>query len=242
MDRRPRGRPRSEPVEVQRRRILDAARSAFTTVGYDAATVAQIATAANVARPVVYDTLGDKEALLLAVAEEMSDELVAAFDERFARPEQVERPLAEVVRDDLAWFVAWIRAHPSFVSVTRLSSALTAHGPDPAAYARRRIEDRLTQLHMRRAERWGVDRGESARIISLLVIALAEAVAYRIGVEEEWPAEAATAIAIEFATGGYLQIEGAGREAADRFDDLLATGMPSDAEQAVDSQGDAIGK
>jgi AcrR family transcriptional regulator len=229
---------------VQRRRILDAARDAFTTIGYDAATVAQIAAAANVARPVVYETVGDKEALLLAVAEEMSDELVAAFDERFAQPGQVEQPLSEVVRDDLAWFVAWIRAHPSFVSITRLSSALGAHGPDPAAHARRRIEDRLTELHMRRARRWGVQRGESARIISLLVISLAEAVAFRLGVEDEWPAEAAAAIAIEFATGGYLQIEGAGREAADRFDGLVSrtprvAGL--DAQQSVDPQGDSIG-
>lgn len=241
MDRRPRGRPRSEPVAVQRRRILDAARAAFTTVGYDAATVAHIAAAANVARPVVYDTVGDKEALLLAVAEEMSDELVAAFDERFARPEQVERPLGEVVRDDLAWFVAWIQAAPSFVTITRLSSALSAQGPDPAAHARRRIEDRLTELHVRRAERWGVERGESARIISLLVIALAEAVAFRIGVEE-WPADAAAAIAIEFATGGYLQIEGIGSEAADRFDALVGPEARSDTEQAVDAEGDTIGQ
>jgi AcrR family transcriptional regulator len=241
MEQRPRGRPRSEPVEVQRRRILDAARSAFSTVGYDAATVAQIATEANVARPVVYEAVGDKEALLLAVAEEMSEELVAAFDERVGGPEQVEQPVSEVVRDDLAWFVAWIRAHPSFVSITRLSSALAAHGPDPAAHARRHIEDRLTELHVRRAERFGVLRGESARIISMLVISMAEAVAYRIGVEDDWPADATAAIAIEFATGGYLQIEGHGREAADRFDGLVSRSS-SDAEQGVDAQGDAFGQ
>ena len=229
---------------MQRRRILDAARSAFTTVGYDAATVAQIATEANVARPVVYETVGDKENLLLAVAEEMSEELVTAFDERFARPGQVELPLSEVVREDLAWFVAWIRAHPSFVNITRLSSALAAHGPDPAAHARRRIEDRLTELHIRRAQRWGVQRGESARIISLLVISLAEAVAYRLDVEDSWPAEATAAIAIEFATGGYLQIEGAGMEAANRFDGLVSRrpSTTSDAQEGVDAEGDAFGQ
>ena len=59
-----------------------------------------------------------------------------AFDERFAHPEQVEQPLSEVVRDDLAWFVAWIgpirRSSASPGSARRLA----AHGPDPAAHAR----------------------------------------------------------------------------------------------------------
>ena len=207
---------------MQRRRILDAARAEFAGRGYDASTVAHIARAAGVARPVVYETVGDKESLLLAVAEEMSDELVAALDERFADPAHVEQPLNEVVRDDLAWFVARIRSDPSFVAITRLSAALSASRPDPTADARRRIEDRLTQLHMQRARWWGVERGESARVISLLVMALAEAVAFRTSGEDSWPAEEAAAVAIEFATGGYFQVEGDGRAAADAFDRVVA--------------------
>jgi AcrR family transcriptional regulator len=218
MERRPRGRPRAEPVEAQRRRIIDAAREEFTTRGYDNATVAHIAKSAGVARPVVYEAVGDKEAILRAVAEEMTDQLVAAFDERFAQPAHVEQPLSEVVREDLAWFVARVRADPSFVTITRLSAALAASGPDPAADARLRIEDRLTALHIERARHWGVERGESARVISLLVISLTEAIATRTGMHEDWPADAAAAIAIEFATGGYFQVEGDGRAAADAFD------------------------
>jgi AcrR family transcriptional regulator len=228
MERRPRGRPRAEPVEAQRRRILDAARAEFTNEGYDGATVARIAKAAGVARPVVYEAVGDKEALLRAVAEEMTDQLVAAFDERFAEPAHMERPLNEIVREDLAWFVARVRADPSFVTITRLSAALAASGPDPAADARRRIEDRLTALHMERAKHWGVERGESARVISLLVISLAEAIATRTGTQEDWPADAAAAIAIEFATGGYFQVEGDGRAAADAFDRDVASRHPGE--------------
>jgi AcrR family transcriptional regulator len=232
MERRPRGRPRAEPVEVQRRRILDAARREFTERGYDATTVAGIAAAANVARPVVYDTVGDKEALLLAVAEEMSDQLVAAFDERFSRPEHVHGPLPEVIRDDLAWFVAWISADPAFIAITRLGTALTAQGPDPTTHARRRIEDRLTHLHVERSRRWGLERGESARLISLIVIALAEAVAFRTVVEPDWPPDVVADIAIEFATGGYLQVEGPGRAAADAFDRTVATTVTATAPDA----------
>jgi AcrR family transcriptional regulator len=239
-----RGRPRAEPVEEQQRRIVAEARRAFSARGYDGVTVAEIAAAANVARPAVYEAVGDKEAILLAVAEQMTAELIDAFDARLAAIEHLDRPLSQVLRDDLAWFVDWIRADPSFVAITRLSGALAAQGPDPVTHARQRMEDRLTELHIERATRWGVDRGESARVISLLVMALAEAIAYRTSREDGWPPEAAAAIAIDFAIGGYLQVEGPGSAAADDFDRLV--GRPggaagSDAEEAVDAEGEPLG-
>jgi AcrR family transcriptional regulator len=172
---------------------------------------------------VVYEAVGDKEALLLAVAEELSEELIDAFDARFDAPDQVEMPLAELVRADLTWFVQQLRSDPAFVPLTRLGTLLAAHGRDPASRIRRRIEDRLTQLHIDRARQFGLpDRGESARVVALLVIALTEAIAFRIDLDDEWPTDAAVAIAVEFALGGYLQVEGAGRETITRFDDLTA--------------------
>jgi AcrR family transcriptional regulator len=218
---RPRGRPRSEPVEVQRRRILDVARTEFSVHGYEATTVADIAQKAGVSRAVVYEAVGDKEALLLAVAEELSDELIAAIEEHFDAPEQAELPLADLVRDDLTWFMGQIRADPALVPITRLGTLLAAHGADPATRIRRRIEDRLTKLHIDRAREFGLaDRGESARVVASLVIALAEAMAFRLDLDEDWPADAAIAIAVEFAVGGYVNVEGAGRGAITAFDEM----------------------
>lgn len=223
---RPRGRPRSEPVEVQRRRILDIARTDFTELGYEAATVADIAAKAGVSRAVVYEAVGDKEALLGTVVDELYDELISAFDAYFGAPEQVELPLAELVRRDLAWFVELIRTDPSYVPLAGMSALMSAHGDDLVSRARRRIEDRLTQLHIDRARQWGLpDRGESARVVALLVISLAEAIAFRVELDDTWPGDEATAIAVEFAIGGYQQVEGAGRQAITRFD-ALTTGPP----------------
>jgi AcrR family transcriptional regulator len=236
-----RGRPRAEPVEEQQRRIIAEARKAFSARGYDGVTVAEIATAANVARPAVYEAIGDKEALLLAVADQMTTELIEAFDARLAAVEHLDRPLREVLRDDLAWFVQWISAEPSFVAITRLSGAMAAQGPDPVTHARQRMEDRLTALHVERAARWGVHRGESARVMSMLVMAVAEAIAYRTSREESWPSDVAADVAIDFAIGGYLQVEGPESQAADAFDRLVASPARSDAEQRVDAEGEAIG-
>ena len=218
---RPRGRPRSEPVEVQRRRILDVARAEFSDHGYEATTVADVAQKAGVSRAVVYEAVGDKEALLLAVAEELSDELIAAIEEHFDAPEQAELPLADLVRDDLTWFMGQIRSDPALVPITRLGTLLAAHGADPATRIRRRIEDRLTKLHIDRAREFGLaDRGESARVVASLVIALAEAMAFRLDTDTDWPVDAAIAIAVEFAVGGYVNVEGAGREAITAFDEM----------------------
>jgi AcrR family transcriptional regulator len=218
---RPRGRPRSEPVEVQRRRILDIARTEFSEHGYEATTVADVAQKAGVSRAVVYEAVGDKEALLLAVAAELSDELIAAIEEHFDAPEQAELPLADLVRDDLTWFMRQIRADPALVPITRLGTLLAAHGADPATRIRRRIEDRLTKLHIDRAREWNLpDRGESARVVASLVIAVAEAMAFRLDLDDDWPAEAAIAIAVEFAVGGYVNVEGAGRAAITAFDEM----------------------
>lgn len=226
MERR-RGRPRAEPVVEQQRRIVAAARRAFSQRGYDEVTVAEIAADANVARTAVYEAIGDKEAILTAVAEQMTGELMDAFDARLTSVEHLDRPLADVLRDDLAWFVESIRADPAFVAVTRLASALGAQGRDPVGRARQSMEDRLTALHVRRAARWGVDRGESARVMSLLVMAVAEAIAYRTSHEAGWPADDATAIAIDFAIGGYLQVESNNSTAADDFDRQVSTPRPT---------------
>ena len=170
---------------------------------------------------IVYEAVGDKEALLLAVAEELSDELIAAIEEHFDAPEQAELPLADLVRDDLTWFMGQIRADPALVPITRLGTLLAAHGADPATRIRRRIEDRLTKLHIDRAREFGLaDRGESARVVASLVIALAEAMAFRLDLDQDWPVDAAIAIAVEFAVGGYVNVEGAGRGAITAFDEM----------------------
>ena len=124
MDASPRGRPWAEPRDEQRDRIILAARRAFTEEGYDAATLSGIAREANVPRPAVYEVIGSKEDLLGAVADVVADELIARADERFSRPDEVDRPLGEIVRDDVRWFIELIAGEPSY-------TASAAPGPPP---------------------------------------------------------------------------------------------------------------
>ena len=99
MDPSPRGRPRAEPRDEQREPDHPGGAPAFTEEGYDAATLSGIAREANVPRPAVYEVVGSKEDLLGAVADLVADELIARADERFSRPDEVDRPLGEIVRE-----------------------------------------------------------------------------------------------------------------------------------------------
>lgn len=202
-----RGRPRAEPRDEQQARILRAARVAFTQQGYDSATLSGIAQAASVPRSVVYEVVGSKEHLLGAVADQVADELLAVVDTRFSDPGELDRPLDDVVRDDIRWFVELVAAEPSYSAIIRQSRYLVTRGDDdPLARARLRLEDRLTELHLARARALGVEREASARVLSAAVLAMFEAVAVRVG-SDGWEAEAVAELIGEFAAGGYLRTE-----------------------------------
>jgi AcrR family transcriptional regulator len=208
----PRGRPRAEPRALQRDRIVKVARAAFTEHGYDGVTMSSIARDADVPRPVLYEVIGSKERLLAAVADQVADELIAAVDERFSQPSALDRPADDLVRDDIRWFVELVASEPSFSAILRQAGQLASSADDPVARARRRLEDRIAQLHIARGHAFGVERDASARVLAVVVLAVFEAVAVRVG-EPGWPASAVAELVGEFAAGGYVRTEVGGASA-----------------------------
>lgn len=217
-ERRGRGRPRAEPSEVQRARVVAAARRLFVDEGYDATTVAAIADEAGVARAVVYETVGDKQALLTAAAGEVVDELIAGLDAHFDASDARTRPLAELVGDDVRWFIELVRSDPAIAAMVRLSGRVALGDDDPVARARQRIEDRLTERHRERARTLGVEIGEAARLLSVMVLALMEGIGMRSADEQHWPTEEVSEVIVQFALGGYARLVEEGAGAVVRFD------------------------
>lgn len=203
----PRGRPRAEPREVQRARLVAAARAAFTERGYEAVTLSGVATEAAVPRAAVYEVIGTKLELLGAVADEVADELIAAVDREFAEPATLDQPLSDMIRAEVGWWVRLLASDPSYLAVVRLSGRLATSADDPANRARRRLEDRISELHVARAEREGVEREASARALSVATLALLERVSLRAG-EEGWDIDAVADLLGQFTAGGYLRAEG----------------------------------
>jgi AcrR family transcriptional regulator len=86
--------------------VLDAAGRQFGEKGYQRASLREIATAAGVTTPVLYDHFGSKAELYVAVAWEAADSLL----EYWSAP--IEGPPEEIFRVTVERIFAWIEAHP----------------------------------------------------------------------------------------------------------------------------------
>ena len=69
---------------MSRERILDAARELFAGRGFDAVTMAEIATRAGVARATVFNQFGSKHALVEAITASVFDYYAAMLDQALA--------------------------------------------------------------------------------------------------------------------------------------------------------------
>jgi AcrR family transcriptional regulator len=71
--------------QERRAQLLSVARSVFAARGYEVASVDEIAQAAGVSKPIIYEHFGSKDGLHAAVVEREMDELVAAVTEGMSR-------------------------------------------------------------------------------------------------------------------------------------------------------------
>src|SRR6201994_2065228 len=98
---RPSALPRGRVTEIQRSRMLAAAREAVEEVGYGRMTVAQVIGRAKVSRKTFYDVFADREDCFLAALEQSVAQagrhVKAAYDEQTAWREGVRAGLAELL-------------------------------------------------------------------------------------------------------------------------------------------------
>jgi AcrR family transcriptional regulator len=93
----------------RRRRILAAAAEVFAAAGYRAASMEDVARAAGVTKPVVYDHFGSKRELFVEVMERARDELTGLG----ARAMSADAPARERVRAAIEAFFAYVEANPA---------------------------------------------------------------------------------------------------------------------------------
>jgi len=105
---------RNRERDAHRREILEAAERVFAAKGYETATVEEIAREAEFATGTLYNFFDGKEALFLAVADRILDDLVARFDEEI-------EPIKSDPRTAIPRFVALrlneISMHEAFLHV-----------------------------------------------------------------------------------------------------------------------------
>src|SRR6266566_3286502 len=120
----------------RRLRILEVAVEAFAARGYDGASVGEIAAAAGVTKPVLYDHFASKRALYVALMESIRDELTA----RGAAAMQADAPLEARIRTAIEAFFAYVEERPAAARVLLVAPRGEPELVEPA----RRVQEEAT--------------------------------------------------------------------------------------------------
>jgi len=154
------------PAEQRRRQILDVAGPVFADRGFSATTMDDVAAAAGVTKPVLYQHFPSKRALFSEMLDDMGHELLTELATATSRAatgrERVERGFAAYFR-----FVAGHRT-----SFRVLFGAAARNDPDFAAIVERVLDDVADVV----ASLIDIDAaGEHRRVLAHAIIGIAEA-------------------------------------------------------------------
>jgi AcrR family transcriptional regulator len=80
--------------DERRARILDAAAEVFASRGYEATSIDEVAEAAGISKPVIYDHFDSKKDLHIALIDKQTEDMLLFWSERVSGQESLERQLA----------------------------------------------------------------------------------------------------------------------------------------------------
>jgi AcrR family transcriptional regulator len=199
------GRPRAEPLEQQRRRVLDGARAVLAENGYHGATIEAVARRSGTARPTVYELFGGKSRLFDAVLDDAAERVVARLSAGYA--ESAELPLEEFVRHNYA--VAFELIEQERDAVTVLLAAEQGAADDTVGIpdvVRTRVLHELAEVTRARWAALGVEIGESADLLAQMFFRMTEGLAVRHANDERWDRDAFIDLLTEFTLGGIARL------------------------------------
>ncbi|HEX6417389.1 MAG TPA: TetR/AcrR family transcriptional regulator, partial [Acidimicrobiales bacterium] len=195
------GRPRSQPLEQQRRSVLDAARAVFARHGYHGATIEAVAQRSGTPRPTVYELFGSKDELFGAVVDEAAERVVTRLSAAFT--ESRDFPLEAFVRHNFAAVFDLFEQDRDAVTVLLSAERGSVDRPTEAPSAvRHRVLQQISDFTRARWEHLGVDIGRSAEVMALIYFRMAEGLAIRRAADERWDREAFIDLLTEFTLGG----------------------------------------
>lgn len=126
------GRKRRLTAAERREQLIDIGRETFADLGYEAATVEEIARRAGITKPIVYGHFGGKEGLYDIIVEREAGHVVQVITEAIAtgsprdRVEQAVAAFFEYVRDNPAGFVLLARDAPASSQFASMLSEIAA--------------------------------------------------------------------------------------------------------------------
>ncbi len=195
------GRPRAQPLEEQRRRILDAARVVFAHSGFHGATIEAVARGSETPRPTVYEIFGGKDELFEALVDDAAERVVRHLSASFS--ESQDYSLEDFVRHNFAAVFDLFEQDRDAVTVLLSAEQGTVDRPTAAPTAvRTRVLQQISEFTRSRWEALGIDIGDSAEIMGLMFFRMAEGLAIRQADDPGWDREAFIDLLTEFTLGG----------------------------------------
>ncbi|WP_172196062.1 TetR/AcrR family transcriptional regulator [Saccharibacillus qingshengii] len=143
-------------METKRRRILEGAMLCFERFGFRGTTIGSVAKAAHVSKSSIYSCFENKEALLMAIVEDILEDLLAESD-RVCLPGQ---PLKEDIDRTFDAVIALRERHRLLVGIYREARQSGAHG---VLEMRKALEEGIIRYIERLVRRHEAD-GETFRL------------------------------------------------------------------------------
>lgn len=214
------GRPRAQPLEQQRRAVLDAACAVFAQHGYHGATIEAVARLAGTPRPTVYELFGSKDELYGAVIDVAADRVVTRLSEAFT--ESQDFPLEAFVRHNFAAvFDLFEQDHDAVNVLLKAEQGAVDRPTEAPSEVRHRVLQEISEFTRSRWEELGVEIGDSAEVMALIYFRMAEGLAIRRAADDRWDREAFIDLLTEFTLGGIDRLW------TQSLDVLVAAGRPA---------------
>ena len=172
------GRPPATDSAETRQRILDIARLAFATRGFDAATNRNLGAEAGLTAGAIYHYFGSKLDLYIAVHDDVQDRVYARFNEAVERADTFRGQL-EAVLDEAHEMNKEDRTLAQFLGALRVDMSRNPElkqALQEAAVSRQRFFDRIVETGVETGEVDPTDRDDVSALLLTLLIGLTDAV------------------------------------------------------------------
>ena len=194
------GRPRLQPRDQQRQRVLDAAIEVFALHGFHGATIEQVARRSGTPRPTVYELFGGKDDLFTAVVDASAARVATKLTASFT--ESSDYALRPFVRHNFAAvFDLFASDRDALTVLINVEQGSPEHS-NAAREMRKQVLLEITVFTRSRWEELGVDIGHAAELMALMFFRMAESLAKREADDGDWDREAMIDLLTEFTIGG----------------------------------------
>ncbi|KMQ79953.1 Transcriptional regulator, TetR family [Candidatus Burkholderia pumila] len=162
----PSSKPRGRPKQIDDSHVLEAVLGVFWEKGYAGASLSDLANAAGVSRPRLYDVFPDKEAMYLAVVDRVIGDTQAALDAALVAERSLKDELSTFFEMSIHHYLSGVKSRGCLVTSTAPAEAIESPAVQLALKRLIAALDEAFETRFRIAQ----ERGENGAPISAAML------------------------------------------------------------------------